>query len=664
MIPSRTTTLCLTLSMALLLSSCTRDSAAAGKSPDAVARAFVAAVHAGEKERALSFLTEGARKGLESGSGFQLEDGKFSDAVFGATTIRGDEAEVSFKVKEDGRVQDLALLLRKGDEPWRVYGARITTGQGGTMTVDFEQFSSTASAIGEAMAAEFRTAFEQAARERAAQQIVEKKKRFEALRAISPEAYESRWKNDKDFRGAPAARALTALAKSVELGFHAGEHAGKLSAAVDVDVRGISFLEAIEKITGQLGLHPQYPSAQHLMMRPHQGFGKAFREALSDSSRLDAASPAEMPEEIDPVAITLASGPRDLPVQFAGPYLIELTELVERVPHGTGAVTVTARSFGYDPGVFLLMEDYGEVAAFGRLVDHKDRSLRAQEDVRYYGAGLLVGGVYEDTTNIELRRLLREVKTIGRLNGLQRLVLPVAVEEVRWKKLTKGARKQIGDLSIEIRQVGSFTSFNVRGPEATVKNLTARFQALDADGEEIEILGENSMQSRPDTAQASVQTSSTPASLVMKLVTRREVLEYPFTFTDIPLRRHAEQPEKVEPLLFAGFPAPVEVEFIRFEDREADFPKIRVRARNHSNKDALDIQATLHYLGDGGKTLKEFPQTLTGTFDAQGHHPVAARQAENEVEATAFFMPKETTGLRVVVAKVGFVDGTTWEPAE
>ena len=62
---------CVLLPATLLVGSCTRQSDAAAKSPEAVARAFVEAVHAGEKEQSASLLTEAARKGLESGAGFR-----------------------------------------------------------------------------------------------------------------------------------------------------------------------------------------------------------------------------------------------------------------------------------------------------------------------------------------------------------------------------------------------------------------------------------------------------------------------------------------------------------------------------------------------------------------------------------------------------------------
>ncbi len=661
---SRQSVVCVLLSAALLLGSCTRRSDASAKSPDAIARAFVEAVHAGQKERSLSLLTEAAREGLESGAGFRLEDGKFTDVEFGRATIDGAGAAVPLTVKEGGNVQGFSLLLKKSDDVWRIFGVHVSGREGGEVTIDFETLASRMKTLSETMAAEFQTAFEEAARQRAAQETAERRERFEALRPLSAAGLESRWKNERDFRGTPAGEAIAALAKELELGLHAAGQEKSLAVDVDVDVRGVSRLEAIEKITRQLGLHPRYPSAQELMARPHDGFGKAFREALAGASRLETTPAEEKPGEVAANAITLSAGPRPLPVCFAGPYLIEVTELEERVPHGTGSIAVTARSFGYDPGVFVMMEDHGETVSFGEVVDREGRSLRARDDVRYYGSGLLVGSAYENSTDFELRGLLREVETIHRLSGVKRLVLPVAVEELEWRDLEEGARRSIGDLSLEVRQTGLYTAFDIRAPEATISDLNVSFRARGASGEELEIVSENSAMWRPDTAQASIQTASPTASVSMKLVTRREVLEYPFEFRDIPLSRHADQPETIEPLIFAGFPAPVEVEFIRFEDPEADFPRILVRTRNQSNKDALSIQATLYYLGDGGETLKDFPQMLTGKYDARGHYPVVARRAEAEVEVTAFFMPKETKGLRVAIERVDFVDGTTWEPEE
>ncbi len=147
----------------------------------------------------------------------------------------------------------------------------------------------------------------------------------------------------------------------------------------------------------------------------------------------------------------------------------------------------------------------------------------------------------------------------------------------------------------------------------------------------------------------------------MKLVTA-EVLEYPFELREIPLEHHEEMPAEITALSFGEHERPVEVEFVRFTDREnPDFPKVLVRAQSYANKDALTIHARFTYLDRQGKALKDFPHTLTGTFSSEGHAPVVEKGGTAEVETTAFFMPEETAGLEVSVEKVEFIDGTEWD---
>ena len=369
-------------------------------------------------------------------------------------------------------------------------------------------------------------------------------------------------------------------------------------------------------------------------------------------------------DDRDGRTITLRSGPRRWPVAYAGPFVVSIDDLEENAPHGTGRATVGVRAFGIDPGILSLLEDFGEAIAFGPVVDAQGRSLKAREDVRYFGGGYARGKALENTTTVDLKNLLRDVPSIREIRGTQRLVLPTAVTSLEFDTPRQGVEQEAGGLRVVVKEAGKQTTFEVHGRRSTLEDVAVRFETANSAGDDLEVLSQGATSWGGDWMQLSVQTREPPAKVRMKLVTKRRVLEYPFALRDVPLARWSEMPEKIEPLAFGSWDAPIVVRFLGFADRDSQFPKVNVRVKNHSNKVVLTAHVELGYLDEHGKTLKDFPHTLQGTFTAQGHQPLAAKGATADTEATAFFMPAETKRIAVRVDRVEFIDGSQWQRAD
>lgn len=662
--------------------SCTRqpDSAhAAGGgdelTPANVARLFIEAKNQNDQETLATFLTRAARKQLESDSGLRLTGGSLEKVELGAAEITGTTARVPVQCEQDGRERDLRLVLRREKAGWKVRGFEVQLASDNSMTVDLERTGdmaeSVARGMGAALGEHLRKAFEEASRGGSAEEIARKKARFDALQPLGENEFRASWINGREFRGVVAREALAELAGSLGLGVQAGPHGPRLDSPVRVSVKDLSRLEAIERILAERGLHPVFPSP-----RSRTGeLGGAMQEAVDritsqlvhgrTSGRVSqGGQPVSVPAAGSGGEIRLEEGPHDWPVTHTGPFQVTVTGLEENVPHATGSVQVVVRSYGLDEGVLSLFDDLPETVSFGAILDTKGRDLRARENLRHLGGGLLSGSSYENTTNLELRNLIREVDVIDRLEGSHPVVIPTAVHTVELSPVAAGIEKRVGEIRLEVRDHGQHTSVDLSGPADTIRGILVRFWALDANGEDLGILYESVNQWRPDSARANLQTPEPPAAVRIKIVTGRVAMDFPFELRGIPLEHHAGQPGRLTPLAFDGHSGPVEVDFLGFAERDAHMPQARLRVRSHANKDSLRLQVRFVYLDARGKALKEFPHTITGRFTVRGHEPVVTAGASGEVESTAFFVPDEANSLRVEVDGVEFVDGTEWKSAQ
>ena len=672
--------LCLLTAAVFVGCSPDRGDVSAQADPAAIAREIMEAANAEDVETFKSHLTTKAREGLDSDDGFQMNGGQFERYEIGTAVVTGDTAEVPVEAVQDGQEQSLTLQMRTEAGAWKLYAMGIELAEGMAMTINFEDMGSMLASVvegmGEALSEGLETAFQDAMSGGSEEEIAKKKVEFESLSAVTSAEFESGWRNTEDFRGQSAADALAALAAGLDLAIDVTNHSAALARKVEADVFGLSRLEAMERIANEAGLYPEYPSIDMWT----GGMVGAMTEALATgigelidstiSGLPDAAAnadPSAMSNEaaLQANAVKFVEGPRPWPVAFAGPYIVCVGELEENAPHATGAIAVVTKGFGFDTSVLTLKETLGETIRVGQVVDAQTRNLNAEEGVSYWGGGMASGSAFQGSTGIDLKNLLRDVEAIASLSGMRRLVLPTAVEVAEFSTLAEGASVQLGDYRATLKQPGTNMNFDVTGPKEGLEDLMVKFWPVDAQGNDLGIVYESADYWGMDKVQASLQTSEPPASVRMKLVTESEVLEYAFELKHIALTKSAEMPVALEALAFEGHAAPISVEFAAFTDRsDPDFPKVSVRAINHSNKDALNISAKFVYLDASGAILKDFPHTLQGSFSSEGFQAVVGQAANAEVETTAFFMPVETVSLHAEVEEIEFIDGTVWAREE
>ena len=622
---------------AAALCGCSRSvgQAHAQQDPAALARALVAAVQAGDDAAFQELLTVKARQGVQSGSGFDIGEGRFGNARIGEASVTGDTAEVPLAVEQEGDTQDLTLLLRKEAGEWRMYGMRVAAG-GEDMTIDLEQLAEMMSALATQMSEGMARAFEDAQRQHAEREITRRRQGFEALHAMSRGEIERSWRNEDDFRGRSTRAALENVARRLGLDIAEGEHVEALARAVDRDVRQLPRIVAIELLCQDVGLEPVYPPVDMFAGELGVEGAEARRDALS---------------------FVAASGRA---ASHAGPFRVWVEHVDEYPPYGRGAVRVVVQGLGMDPGLLALLDALGEKVIFRSIIDANGNSLRVNDNTRYIGGGSHMSDRYSDTTRIELKNLLRGVEQIATIEGVQRLVLPLEVVEVKFDHLEKGARQKVGSLTFTVRDTGPVLTIDIEGPEEAVRELQILGLALDASENDIQVHYEDVTPWRPGQCRYQLQAETAPRELYMKVVTRRQVIEYPFRLASIPLLLSAEMPAHLAPVTFGGHPAPVSVHFREFRRPANQLPIAQIDVHNHANKDIEHVSVQFYYLDARGKDLENSIHTVSAPMTPGNLPPLVRAGARVRNEATAFFMPDAARNLRIEVEAVGFMDGTTW----
>jgi hypothetical protein len=161
--------------------------------------------------------------------------------------------------------------------------------------------------------------------------------------------------------------------------------------------------------------------------------------------------------------------------------------------------------------------------------------------------------------------------------------------------------------------------------------------------------------------QIQLGTEVPPKSLVLKLVTRGQELEFPFELNQIPLQHFKEMPVEIEELEFGDNEAPLTVTFERFIDKSPEFNRILVKIENHSNKDVTHAFIQFEYKDEQGKTLKEASTGISGAFNQDGQLPLAIAGGSTRQETTAFYMPENTHTMGIKLNRADFIDGTEWD---
>lgn len=646
------------------------SSAAAKLSPAETADAFMTAGMSGDEDGVNALMTEKALEAIQSDDSGDLEihEMPFDEFTIGETEETDDGFAVGVETVEAGETTNVKLLMREENEVLKIFGVAIDMGDGMSFTMNFEEVDNMLDQMVEGLADGLGEAMEQSFSSfggDSEEQLAIMKAQFDALSSVAMADFEASWKNSKDYAGSTVGEALADLAGQIGLAVHAPDFEEALGKKVSVSVAGLSKMEAIERISAEAGVYPMYPEMDF-------GFGvlgDAMVGALSGALEgavegldLDAARQAQASAEPPANAIQFSEGERDLPVAFAGPFLIEIGDLVENSPMPTGEIQIVVRSHGLNAGVLKLLSSDSEGVVFEELVDAKGRSL-IEENVFYMSGGQVSGSSYLDQFGLELKNLIREVEVIASLKGTQRVTVPLEVQEVTFEGMAPDQTQTVGDLSVKITEVGETTGIEVTGPAASTEHLQLSYWATDEAGETVPINFDFVDNWTEGRLAADLTLTGVPHTIVVKMTTKSETIEYPFAFENIPLQEYAQTPEKIEELSFEGHEFPVSITMKEITDADSSFGEADFTIVNHTNKDILSISVSLNYFDASGGKLDDFPSTISGPFTADGYQILVTAGATEVRSATAFSMPEGTTDIRAELSSIEFSDGTDWQGA-
>ena len=600
------------------------------RTPEDVALAFFETARSGDDEALARLFTEKARAGVASGEGIQIDAERLGEFEIGTAIVEGDQAKVPTYAVLDGEGQDMRLLMRREAGAWRLFGFDVSIGGEGWMTFNLESIEELLAGFAEGMATQMAGAMEEAfsdwSQGGSEEEIAAERARFESLQPLTEDEHASAWQVDLDARDEPADGVLAGLVEGSGLVLE-----GTPEGSITLRLSGVSRAEAIERVCAELDVHPVWPE-------PNHGW-----------------------DDSDANTLGFEPGPRAWPVTFAGPFLIEITELAEKAPTTTGSLALAVRAVGLAPECLAYQTEMVELCSVETIEGPAGENLNGDDGVTFLGTPDIVGGYLTDTTNFDLKGLMRDVERVRSVRGSVSIAIPTAIAEARCSSTQEPVRS--GPFEVRPKEWGTYTTFEVlaaSGEELDANSIEVRLSPT-SQGAPLGMLTSDSM-GWGDVVQASLQTPEAPEHVDLKICTTR-TLRYEFELNDVPLAHFAEMPAELAELEFVG-PAPFEVEFVRFTSRDADFPEVELTVRNLCNKDANSVVAMFRYLDDSGQPIDDgFQHTLTGTFGVDGPEPFAAGTNQTH-RTTAFFMPEETERLRVSVTQVEFFDASTWSAPE
>ena len=324
------------------------------------------------------------------------------------------------------------------------------------------------------------------------------------FQSMSASQFEAAWRIDLQADQQPARVLVERLAAEMGLRIaNSADHAAALDAPVTLQLRGVSRLQALESICSQVGLYPDY-------RRPFEvatggifaGMAQALGVLAGQSAKpVEPVKPEEpVVEEFSLPAMTLRSGTRPIPLAFAGPFALEVVELLEFPPDGTGELNLCFFAGGVPAALSTYWSGTHRMAFFAQgiplsLGDWREtggRDVLVRERVQWTGStSAVLPGL---TTQLELWHLLRDVETIRIATELG-VSLPTKLELIRFDDLatlpvTHGSEFQI---TLEKMQVRAPVPGNDDGRTDTSRcdidmtlvggaETRVDFIALDADG--------------------------------------------------------------------------------------------------------------------------------------------------------------------------------------
>jgi hypothetical protein len=595
-----------------------------------------------------ALLTDKAREQVSKEKGFQptgsaqVRPGMTTQV--GEPAITGDTARVTVTMREAGKQQQMVLNLRRQGTDWRIRGLEMEVVPGKPfLPMDFED-------PGKMMAAIFGKAPDEMFKDITA----DMNKRFEesmkgnptaddlaneALKPLDRSAFDATWKGDLAVEGKPAATVLRELAKAFDIQLEIPPAQEKaLAGAITLKLDGRSRYDRLEAVSREAGFYPVYAD----------GF----------------ANP------IGARGVSLKQLPRPYPVAFAGPFLVEVAELTEYVPHATGLLDLRVIATGLSPA---MLKDLGrgmDSLVITQVVDAMGRDLhdRSRRDTGRVWRNIL--GVYDRTFGVPLKNLLRDVTAIRTLRGKLRLPLPTRMDSIRFEPPRAGAVQKAGDVEVKL------TTFRQAEMTMNGKKYPQQTFSISVKGArpgQLKVIAYDAAKKlRGVSAQGYVgsdrqgQANYTilgepPAALVVKVLSTEHV-EYDFHTGDVPLASAAGMPEKLTPAAFPGHDKPVTLEFVRTM-KDGVITKAQFRLTNHADRAIRSVHLKLDYHDAAGKRVggwNNVEHSAPAKPEQKELPLLVAKSSTATIEVQAPFLPGNVSTIKVVPTRVVFADATEW----
>ncbi len=637
-----------------------------GLKPEDIAAKFINASNTKDKKKLETVLTKKAYECVSTG---KFTDRDFLNFKIKSAVFKDDKAyvPVAFSLKE--KRTETELVMRKEDGKWRIHAFKEKNEEGVDITIDMERLCD----FFENASTNFKKSFSDYDKN----WIAEKKSEYKALKEVDPKKFNSDWQLDINIEDKTVQEAIETLIRPLGLSLFTCGFEQELSKKITFHKKKISRLQVIEIILNELGLYPVYPD---ISMGGLREFGTAITDSVSEMF-VQSGGPFKMEKEgktlstqniPSPNSLLVKRGPRPYPIVFTGPIMIEIEKVVEKVPLATGLVSIIIWGADINKSALVLLKESEEAAMIEDVVDSKGASLLLKKTEGYFSHPEIQGSMFRLAKTVLLKGLYNSVQEIRMISGAVMFETPVKVSEEKvslkdMKKKPNGVELSFGTLRFFAKFDGSQSRFDIKGPSGLLKKFDIRFYPVDANNAFIGpfSLGTSySFSTDDDTMPGnriySLPTEEEPAHVFFKFLTETNRIEYPFEIKKIPLKSFQKMPEGIVALDFKGCNTPVSIGFVKFDRKDAYFPKAIVKLKNHSNKNILKIETEFEYLDEKGDKLKTFPQNVEGALTMDFQEPVVNKKAEKEIEATAFFLPENAVDLNVRVKGVEFEDFSWW----
>jgi hypothetical protein len=612
-----------------------------------LARRFIEATK-GNDSSWRDLLTDKAREQVARGKPFRVGEAMTlrpgMTMQVGEPTITGDTAQVTVTMREAGKQEQLVLNLRRQGKEFRIRGLEIPVAEGQpALPIDFEDPAKLAKTVfgdlkdfGKEMEQTLNKGFEDTMTGKPSVEDLAN----EALKPLDRTAFDATWKGSLAVENKPARAVLQDLAKGLDLKLNMTPAQEKaLDRAITLKLDDRSRYERIEAICRETGLYPVYADA--------------FESA--------GGKPG----------VALKQLPRPFPVAFAGPFLVEVTELHEYVPHAAGLIDLRVLASGLPPAVAKILERGTAPLVVTEVVDAMGRDLhdRSRWDTGTKVWKNIPGG-YDRPFSVPLKNLLRDVAAIKSLRGKVRIPFPARVDSLRFEPPTAGAVQKAGDVEVKIARWNK-SEMNFNGKKYPQHSLSVEVKGVGPD--RIKVVAYDAQKKlrgvsssgwggtdKQGTAQFTIQ-SEAPAAVVVKII-GVEHAEYEFHLENVPLSSAGRMPEKLAPAAFPGHETPMSVEFVRTM-KDNFMTKAQLRITNHADKPIRSVNLKLDYHDKAGKSVGNWPN-LEHSAQAKPEQKdlplLVAKNATALIEVSAPFLPASATTIKVVPTKVTFADATVW----